>query len=266
MIRPAKEEELPSVQQLYWDITDSPGESQIGWIKGIYPSDELLVSSIARSELYVQEERGHIIAAMILNTEGNESYAKADWGVNAAPGEALVLHALGVCPSHQHEGRAKAMVREAVRLSRKRKMKAVRLDVLAGNKPAAALYENEGFQFRGPLEMYYEDTGWTEFLMYELALDYSWKSYARELFLIPVYLYKGLISPFTGPCCRYTPSCSTYFLGCVKRFGIVKGSIMGTARLLRCSKRFLGGPDPVPSAWSWKRIVNDWKAYRIRRK
>ena len=86
----------------------------------------------------------------------------------------------------------------------------------------------------------------------------------RELYLIPVYIYKLLISPFTGPCCRYTPSCSIYMMEAVKKYGIIKGTIMGTARLLRCRKSFLGGPDPVPDEWSWQRIKSDWEAYRIR--
>lgn len=88
------------------------------------------------------------------------------------------------------------------------------------------------------------------------------KNILRELYLIPVYLYKGLISPFTGPCCRYTPSCSIYFMQAVHRFGIIKGSIMGAVRILRCRNSFLGGPDPVPEDWSFKRIRSDWIAYR----
>ena len=86
----------------------------------------------------------------------------------------------------------------------------------------------------------------------------------RELYLIPVYMYKLLLSPFIGPCCRYTPSCSIYMMQSVKKHGIIKGTIMGLARLCRCRKSFLGGPDPVPDEWSWERIRSDWKAYRIR--
>ena len=87
--------------------------------------------------------------------------------------------------------------------------------------------------------------------------------FLRQLYLIPVYIYRGLISPFGGPCCRYTPSCSGYFLEAVLKFGVIKGTIMGTARLLRCRNAFFGGPDPVPDEWSWQIIKNDW---RIRRK
>ena len=48
--------------------------------------------------------------------------------------------------------------------------KAVRLDVLGVCKPAERLYISCGFQFVETKEMYYEDTGWTEFKMLELNL------------------------------------------------------------------------------------------------
>lgn len=88
----------------------------------------------------------------------------------------------------------------------------------------------------------------------------------RNIYLIPVYLYRSLLSPLLGPRkCRYCPSCSAYFVTAVKRFGIIKGSIMGWARILRCSPFFLGGPDEVPEVWSWKEIREKWIIYRKRR-
>ena len=87
----------------------------------------------------------------------------------------------------------------------------------------------------------------------------------REIFLLPVHLYRVLISPFKGgPCCRYTPSCSEYFLTSVRRFGIIKGSITGWARILRCRPRYFGGPDPVPDAFSWKASDRCEKILRAR--
>ncbi len=86
----------------------------------------------------------------------------------------------------------------------------------------------------------------------------------REIFLLPVHLYRAVVSPFKGgPCCRYTPSCSEYFLTSVRRFGIFRGTVMGTARILRCRPKYLGGPDPVPDAYSWKAVKDQ---YVIRRK
>lgn len=88
------------------------------------------------------------------------------------------------------------------------------------------------------------------------------KRLPRQIFLIPVYLYKGLLSSFGGPCCRYTPSCSTYFVEAVLKHGIFKGTILGFARLFRCSGRYLGGPDPVPDEFSFKEMKEKYRIYR----
>lgn len=90
----------------------------------------------------------------------------------------------------------------------------------------------------------------------------KFKNLIREIFLIPVYLYKGLISPFAGPCCRYVPSCSSYFVQAVRRHGVIKGSILGFARLFRCRRSFLGGPDEVPDTFSFKEIRDRHRLYR----
>ncbi|HZJ88011.1 MAG TPA: membrane protein insertion efficiency factor YidD [Sphaerochaeta sp.] len=84
----------------------------------------------------------------------------------------------------------------------------------------------------------------------------------RQIFLIPVYLYKGILSPFFGPSCRYTPSCSTYMVEAVERHGVFKGGAMGIARIFRCSGRFWGGHDPVPESWSWQQIKDGYTLFR----
>lgn len=86
----------------------------------------------------------------------------------------------------------------------------------------------------------------------------------REIFLLPVHFYRAVLSPLKGvQSCRYTPSCSEYFLISVRRFGILKGTIAGTARLMRCRNRYFGGPDPVPEAYSFKYVKDQ---YAVRRK
>mgnify|MGYP000915632595 CR=1 FL=1 len=41
------------------------------------------------------------------------------------------------------------------------------------------------------------------------VLDFV-KALLTKLLLLPIYFYKGAISPLTPPSCRFTPSCSTY--------------------------------------------------------
>ena len=59
--------------------------------------------------------------------------------------------------------------------------------------------------------------------------------------------YQHFISPMTPPTCRYYPSCSTYALTAIRRFGPVKGTWLATKRLARCHPWTAGGVDHVPS-------------------
>ena len=70
-------------------------------------------------------------------------------------------------------------------------------------------------------------------------------------FLIHIIrFYKYFISPFTLSSCRYLPTCSEYFIDCLKLNGVFKGSLLGIKRILKCHPiKFLGassGYDPAP--------------------
>ena len=61
-------------------------------------------------------------------------------------------------------------------------------------------------------------------------------------------VYKAAISPWLPPSCRYVPSCSEYAMEAVERFGVIRGSVMAAARVLRCHPFVRGGYDPVVRA------------------
>ncbi len=66
------------------------------------------------------------------------------------------------------------------------------------------------------------------------------------LLLQPIYFYKRFISPFTPPACRYTPTCSSYAVEAIKKYGPFKGFYLGLKRVLRCHPWGGSGEDPVP--------------------
>lgn len=58
--------------------------------------------------------------------------------------------------------------------------------------------------------------------------------------------YQLLISPLLPATCRYTPTCSSYAITAIERFGPWRGSWMATRRIVRCNPWHQGGYDPVP--------------------
>jgi hypothetical protein len=58
-----------------------------------------------------------------------------------------------------------------------------------------------------------------------------------------VRVYQYTLSPLLGPCCRYYPSCSRYFVMAVQKHGPFKGAAMGIARVCRCHPWHPGGVD-----------------------
>ena len=71
-----------------------------------------------------------------------------------------------------------------------------------------------------------------------------------------IRLYQCTLSPLLrllcGPdCgCRFTPTCSRYFLEAVETHGVRNGSWLGLKRLARCQPWGGCGYDPVPSSWA----------------
>ncbi len=61
-------------------------------------------------------------------------------------------------------------------------------------------------------------------------------TFPLEIFsLLLVYLYKILISPMLPKSCKFTPSCSTYCVIAIKRFGVVVGVFYSIKRIFKCS-------------------------------
>ena len=171
-IRTAEKTDYQTVRDFYYSLTDAMEDAEFkpGWEKDIYPSQEFLLHSIEKGELYLGMEDGKPATCMVINHEYNESYRQICWPVQIPDSKLLVIHALGVHPDFSHRGFAGEMVRWAIRLAHKQQIQAIRLDVLSGNLPAEKVYTRLGFQYRGTIRMYYEDTGWTDYRIFELLL------------------------------------------------------------------------------------------------
>jgi hypothetical protein len=73
------------------------------------------------------------------------------------------------------------------------------------------------------------------------------QSVAVKLALGALRIYKAYLSILFAGSCRFEPTCSRYAYEAIERFGVIRGTWLGTKRLARChplSRKF--GYDPVP--------------------
>ncbi len=75
----------------------------------------------------------------------------------------------------------------------------------------------------------------------------------KKILIFLLKCYKVGISPMLPSACRFTPTCSEYAMEAIGKFGAVKGTLLGTYRVLRCNPFCRGGYDPVPEKFTFKR-------------
>lgn len=68
-----------------------------------------------------------------------------------------------------------------------------------------------------------------------------------------IWLYGRFLSPLFPPSCIYQPTCSSYAVTAIKRFGALRGGWLALKRIFRCHPFRSGGHDPVPDKWENRR-------------
>lgn len=84
--------------------------------------------------------------------------------------------------------------------------------------------------------------------MYEMIVYFP-----RRLVVRLIKIYQKTFSFDHGPFkslyphgfCRFNPSCSQYGVEAIEKYGIIKGGMMTSWRILRCNPWNKGGNDPV---------------------
>ena len=67
----------------------------------------------------------------------------------------------------------------------------------------------------------------------------------KKLMIFSIKIYQKATF-FKPPSCRFYPSCSSYSIEAIERYGAVKGGWLAAKRMLRCHPYNHGGYDPVP--------------------
>jgi putative membrane protein insertion efficiency factor len=66
-----------------------------------------------------------------------------------------------------------------------------------------------------------------------------------SLFVLLITIYQRVVSPWIGPSCRFHPTCSSYAVDAIRKYGPFGGTFRALARLGRCHPLSKGGYDPV---------------------
>ncbi len=128
-----------TIRKFYWNVIDdihrnNVNNENLGWEKGVYPSDDYIKNSLTKGELYTLTEENALYACVILNSEHNDGYDNCPWGITCDPDEVLTPHALAVDPERQGKGIGKIVVESILNIAKAEHKKAIRLDVLGACK------------------------------------------------------------------------------------------------------------------------------------
>ena len=78
----------------------------------------------------------------------------------------------------------------------------------------------------------------------DLELNF-WTLFRFPVLALILLYQKTLSKALPANTCRYYPSCSNYAYQAIYRYGVIRGGLMGTWRVLRCNPFSKGGFDPV---------------------
>ena len=111
-IRKAMQADVPAVAGIYDRILlkEEAGQVTIGWLRGVYPTEQTARAALAAGDLFVMEADGVICATARINQVQVPEYRNADWRYADVPeNEIMVLHTLLPLPrAHIKEADANA--------------------------------------------------------------------------------------------------------------------------------------------------------------
>ncbi|GAG60927.1 unnamed protein product [marine sediment metagenome] len=67
----------------------------------------------------------------------------------------------------------------------------------------------------------------------------------KKVLVFILRTYKRYLSRILPPSCRFYPTCSTYTIEAIEKYGFFKGGLIAILRILRCNPFSKGGYDPV---------------------
>ena len=147
-IRKAVASDIFSAAAIYEAIhtEEEAGRAAIGWVRGVYPTEETAQAALVRGDLFVLEHEGKTVGSAIINQSQCDGYESADWQYPAQDHEVMVLHTLTISPEAAGLGCGKAFVAFYEDYARELGCKYLRMDTNVNNARARAMYAKLGYR------------------------------------------------------------------------------------------------------------------------
>ena len=148
MIRKAELRDLDAVDSLYREIHDAEAAGLIttGWIREIYPVRTTAEVALARDDLFVLEEGGHILGSGIINQLQVDVYEGAPWKHLVPDNRVCVLHTLVISPAARGKGYGREFILFYEDYALQHGCTELRIDTNERNLTARAMYSKYGYQ------------------------------------------------------------------------------------------------------------------------
>ncbi|MGI5894645.1 MAG: GNAT family N-acetyltransferase [Candidatus Merdivicinus sp.] len=172
LLRPASEEDLSAVTELYEAVTEHlariPDNLCRGWRTGEYPTQKTAKTALQNGTLYVWTAEDRIIGTVILNQDQPVAYSGGKW--QNKTNNPYVIHTFALHPACRGHGMAHQFLTACEDQVRQLEGDGIRMDTLACNQPAVRLYETSGYQYAGTVDLGLEISGAKWFRLYEKQL------------------------------------------------------------------------------------------------
>ncbi|MBP3540161.1 MAG: tRNA (guanosine(37)-N1)-methyltransferase TrmD [Oscillospiraceae bacterium] len=151
--RPATEADIPDIMRIVNDARRSLKKHRVDQWQGEYPTEESFMADIARGECRVVTHDGEVAAFFTLSTREEPGYAAITDGKWSADMPYCVLHRAAVAADYRGTGVSGYIMKCVEQLAVGYGLRCVRVDTHRKNKPMQQLLRENGYRYRGNIQV-----------------------------------------------------------------------------------------------------------------
>lgn len=171
-IKKCQDNDIDSTTEFYDNIVKFLDEhiNYPRWIYKVYPSGDSVKEMVEEESQYICISNENIIGAFVLNDKPQGNFFKANWSQELDDGSYMVLQTIAISPIMQRQGLASRIIEFCIDKAKSEGYKAIRIDIIPDNYPAKELFEKNGFEYVGDVDLELDIGNNPSFSLYELNL------------------------------------------------------------------------------------------------